>query len=101
MSDQNNIEEETLQPIPPTLPVQITITELSEMIQMVHKAIDQTMFGPVIAYGEEIGKPKKILSQYAYTMLMDIVRGLVANADKVRLIPDEPPSELLQSQDDY
>lgn len=79
--------------------IEISQSELADLINCVHKAVDQTEFGPMITYAGTPAEPKKIVSQVASAIFMETLRGVLAKMDKVRIVPDTLPSDIVTSLD--
>lgn len=73
----------------------MTVSELAELIENIHQAVDETVFGPMITYGGTESQPTKIVSQVASTIFMETLRGALAKLDTVNIVADAPPSDIV------
>ena len=69
--------------------VEITTTELAELIDSVVQAVDKSQFGPLIEYGGMAEKPQKIISQAAFPIFLQTLTTLISKIDTVTLIADK------------
>jgi len=76
----------------------ITIEELSEIIQNVHRAVDQTDFGPVYSYSDRINPatnlPDKIVSPIGAQVFVTTLQQVLSNIDKIRIVPSHQSDSL-------
>jgi hypothetical protein len=77
------------------IPLRITETVLANMMESVMRVIDKTAFGPLITYGGTPEQPKKIISQVAFPLYIEVLKSLLSNIKEVQLTPDPPPSDII------
>lgn len=64
---------------------QVTVQDLSNLIEVVREAVDQSKLGPLV----QIQGEKKVVSQIALSVFNSILSGLLYKLDSIDIVPHE------------
>lgn len=80
---------------------EMTVKELTEIIESVHEAVDASEFGPVYQYSNQnnpaTGIPDKIVSPLAAQIFSNVLNQVLAKVETIKLVPDKKPSAFEQN----
>ena len=64
---------------------QVSVQDLSNLIEVVREAVDQSKLGPLV----QIQGEKKVVSQIALSVFNSILSGLLYKLDSIDIVPHE------------
>ncbi len=79
---------------------EISVQDLSNLIEVVRESVDRSKLGPLV----QIQGEKKVVSQIALSVFNSIMSGLLYKIDSIEIVPYEEPMEpeapiIITSQD--
>lgn len=72
---------------------EVTVAELTQIIQSVKEAVDDSDLGPIYINDHKDGRPMKIFSPMGFQTFNTVLSEVLSNADKIKIIPKEKPSQ--------